>query len=307
MPKKYNLKEIEEMGNIIHNNKYEYLGFINIKGKKHIHLKCKNCNNEFNQVIYSHIKLKCDCPKCKRNKKYSLDEIKEIGKKIHNDKYEYIDIINIKNKRYLKIKCKECSHIFKQLIDNHLNKKCECPKCKKRLRYNLEEIKDIGNKIHNNKYKYLELKKRGKYSIIKLKCKKCGNIFEQYVDNHLNKKFGCKFCKPVSKGVIIIEEYLKNNNILFEKEKSFEDCKLYRKLYFDFYLPEYNLLIEYNGEQHYKPNNLYGGNIALEKQKIRDNIKVEYCLRKNLKLITINYKSNKNIHDILDIETKKVL
>lgn len=305
MPKIYSFDYIRNIGKSIHGDKYEYLEFVIIKRKKHIRLKCNDCGYIFNQVIHSHINLKCGCANCENNKKYNLDEIKEKSIQINDDIFDYIEIIKIDKERYIKLKCKICDYEFKQTIDNHLNKKCGCPRCNKRVPHTLYEVKTLGNKIHDNKYEYLELSKREKHSIVKIKCKNCNTIFEQYVDNHLNKENGCLICKPISKGSDIIIEYLKEKNISYEREKKFSNCKYKRNLLFDFYIPEYNILIEYNGEQHYKPNNLFGGYEALKKQKIRDDIKIKYCTENNLKLIIIDYKSINNINNILDNKIKK--
>jgi protein-arginine kinase activator protein McsA len=45
------------------------------------------------------------------------------------------------------------------------------------------------------------------------------------------------------------------------------------QLPFDFYLPNLNTCIEYDGEQHYKPISTFGGEEGLRKQQLRDKIK----------------------------------
>jgi very-short-patch-repair endonuclease len=69
-------------------------------------------------------------------------------------------------------------------------------------------------------------------------------------------------------------------------------------LKFDFYLPKYNLLIEFDGQQHYIP---YRGNIIeLEKTKFRDNIKTEYCENNIIKLLRIKYTKLNKLEQILE-------
>ena len=63
-------------------------------------------------------------------------------------------------------------------------------------------------------------------------------------------------------------------------------------LRFDFYLPKYNICIEYNGVQHYKKVEIFGGDKAFEEQKKRDKLKREYCKKNNIKLIEIAYNDN---------------
>ena len=76
-----------------------------------------------------------------------------------------------------------------------------------------------------------------------------------------------------------------------------------QQLPFDFYLPEYNVLIEYDGKQHFEPVNFYGcpDESAIKNYndlKINDKIKNDYCENHNITLIRISYKI-KNINEYL--------
>jgi Zn finger protein HypA/HybF involved in hydrogenase expression len=276
----------------IHGEKFEYLGFEVIKQRKYFLLKCNDCDYTFKQYVYSHLKG-ISCPKCAGNVKLSISDIIQRG---DTEKYEYIELLE--NNR-IKIKCKKCNNIFTPSIDNHLNKNSGCPKCAGNYNFTLDEIKEKGISIHGDKYFYLDIIHKNKVKYIKLKCKKCNHIFNQIVDNHLNKLNGCIICKSASKGVEQIEKYLVSNSIKYIREKSFDDCKHIRKLFFDFYLPEQNILIEFNGRQHYEPVNYFGGKNKFENQKIKDDIKVNFCSDKNIKLLIISYKETKNIPTIL--------
>ena len=92
--------------------------------------------------------------------------------------------------------------------------------------------------------------------------------------------------------------YLTNNNINFIHQFSFNDCINIRKLPFDFYLPEHNTCIEFDGEQHFKPLKRFGGEQNFIYIQKNDEIKNKYCLEKNIKLIRIKY--NQNIIKILE-------
>lgn len=92
-----------------------------------------------------------------------------------------------------------------------------------------------------------------------------------------------------SYGEKIIYSILKENNIKFITQKTFDGCKFKKSLKFDFYLPDYNTCIEYNGEQHYRSVDFYGGDEGYELSKIRDNIKNNYCLNNNINLLIIKY------------------
>lgn len=100
-----------------------------------------------------------------------------------------------------------------------------------------------------------------------------------------------------SKGERLIEAILTELEIDYDAQHIFCDCrsKNNRVLYFDFYLPDYNCCIEYDGEQHYKG---WRGNIkTLPNIQDRDKIKDEYCIKNNIKLIRIPYTEFNNINE----------
>ncbi len=58
---------------------------------------------------------------------------------------------------------------------------------------------------------------------------------------------------------------------------------------FDFYLPEYDILIEYDGIQHVKPFDIWGGEEGLKLRQYRDKLKTQYAIQKDIPLIRINH------------------
>ena len=82
------------------------------------------------------------------------------------------------------------------------------------------------------------------------------------------------------------------NNIKYERQKKFTECKNIRKLSFDFYLPNYNIIIEYDGIQHFEIIDYWLGSDGLKDRIFRDNIKTDYCLNNNIKLLRIKYNDN---------------
>ena len=79
----------------------------------------------------------------------------------------------------------------------------------------------------------------------------------------------------------------------------FEDCSHKKKLSLDFFLPDYKICIEYDGEQHFRPVNYFGGLESFERQIIRDKIKNEFCNENQIKLIRFNYKQTLNKIEML--------
>lgn len=126
---------------------------------------------------------------------------------------------------------------------------------------------------------------------IKHKCLVCDLEWDARPDDILHGR-GCPHCYDKSVGERRVSIWLDDNDIQYEKQKIFNDCRDKKPLPFDFYLPNYNVLIEYNGIQHYEPIEYFGGKNKFESQIKRDNIKREYCQKNNIILCEIPYYSN---------------
>lgn len=125
---------------------------------------------------------------------------------------------------------------------------------------------------------------------IKVKCPIHG-FFYVTPHNHL-KNCGCPMCS-MSSGELIISEYLNLKNVKYIPQFQIHIDKSINPSGFakiDFYLPDYNTFIEYNGEQHYMPIKHFGGEIKFKQQTERDNYVKEYCKRNNIQLLEISYK-----------------
>jgi hypothetical protein len=93
----------------------------------------------------------------------------------------------------------------------------------------------------------------------------------------------------MSWGELIIANILDSKSIKYLFNKSLKDCISSSKLRFDFYLPDYNYCIEFDGIQHFYPFEFFGGEDEFEKLKIRDNIKNEWCRVNEIKILRLNY------------------
>ena len=99
---------------------------------------------------------------------------------------------------------------------------------------------------------------------------------------------GCPRCKE-SKGEKMIRQWLTEHNIEYYTQKRFADCRDKIPLPFDFYLPDYNCCIEYDGKQHYEAMEWFGGQEALMYAQRHDEIKTHYCQNNNIRLLRIPY------------------
>lgn len=234
--------------------------------------------------------------------KLTLDEVKINCNKKHNFKYDYSLVKeHIDCHKKQKIIC-PIHGIFEQNMNVHMHMGCGCPLCRNNShsQNQLIPIEDTLKKfkgVHGLKYNYSLVsgipKSRDKIIII---CPTHGE-FIQSVTNHIQGR-GCWKCKE-SKGERAIRVWLEENKIKFEYNKWFGDCKGKKKpLPFDFYLQKYNLLIEFDGEQHFKQCN-YFRDLKFAERQLYDSIKTNYCKEKGIKLLRIPYTEFKNVNKIL--------
>ena len=269
-----------ERSNKIHNNKFRYdlVEYKNIRTL--VKIICPNCGI-FEQSPWTHMKG-IGCAKCNIQ---TRDTFINKSIKKHNNKYSYEYVIFVSNITKVNITC--VNHgIFRQTPQHHLQGG-GCISCfRKNKTSNTEKFIQKAISKHNNLYDYRLVKYINNKEKVGIICEKHG-IFNQEPNHHLN-GCGCPVCN-ISKGEIEVEKYLVLNNIEYDSQKTFNECLDKALLRFDFYLPNKNICIEYNGIQHYEVVEYFGGiNTFIEIQK-RDKIKEEYCINKDIQLIIIKY------------------
>lgn len=292
MSKRLSNTDFIERAILIHGNKYDYSKVDYLNNKSDVKIICPT-HGEFDQTPSNHLNGK-GCSKCANVKNRKLltktisDFIKE-AKEIHGDRYDYSLSQYINNKERINIICKTHGE-FLQYKKHHLNGH-GCPKCSfdknsNKQRKPKEKFISDANSIHDNIFDYSLVNYNNSHIKVKIVCSKHG-VFEQTPSNHLAGK-ACPICSE-SKGENEIREFLVKNNINFITQYRFINCKNKRTLPFDFYLPDYNTCIEFNGRQHYLPIDYFGGYDELLNTQKRDKIKKEYCRNNNIPLIIIKY------------------
>lgn len=235
------------------------------------------------------------CPTCgkiicsnKRKKSHDqyVSEVAKINKDIEVVE-QYID-----DSTAILHKCKIDNAEWKAKPNNILHNH-GCPECGKKKRseaqvkshneyvqelYHVNPNIEIAEKYINSATKTLH------------RCKIDGTVWKALPRDVL-RGHGCPTCNE-SSGEREISLYLLRNEILFEPQYKFTNCKNKKMLPFDFYLPEYNTCIEYDGIQHFEPVEIFGGEKYLLKQRENDNIKNEFCKNNNITLLRIKYNLN---------------
>jgi len=180
-----------------------------------------------------------------------------------------------------------------------------CPKCVSEEMSNLrrsttEDFIKSAKKIHKDTYDYSKVQYVERNIPVAIICKNHG-LFYQTPNTHLSGS-GCPFCKQ-TKGESAIENYLKEKGIKYVKEYQIPNTSLFcdrKYLLVDFYLPDYNLFIEYNGQQHYFPVDIFGGEEIYNMQVERDISLRQYCSENKIILLEIPYTKKKEIDKILN-------
>lgn len=157
-------------------------------------------------------------------------------------------------------------------------------------------VKDEIEKYNGNKLLNPEDYIGSRIRNLKILCK-CGRryttSFNEYISSNIRR---CPTCSSKeSYGEFLIRTFLEDRNISFEQEKRFDDCRDKLPLPFDFYLFDYNLIVEFDGKHHYEDVNLGDYKTTV----YHDNIKNEYCASHNINLLRIPYWEIDNIEQIL--------
>lgn len=262
-----------------------------IDGKTSILHKCNICGNIWS-ARPSNILSGYGCPLC------GINKARKSKMKTHD---EYVVELSVKNpnlevkEQYngsinpIKHYCKKHRNEFNVRPSDAL-KGYGCKECQ------IEKIHDANTKTHIEYDNELEkrninIKVIGIYinaiTPIIHQCLKCG--YEWFgIPNNILRGSGCPKCNE-SHGEKNISNYLDTHNIIYIKQYMFDDCKDKKALPFDFYLPDLNVCIEYDGEQHFRVVDFFGGEDGLKNRQFHDKIKTDYCKANNIPLFRIAY------------------
>lgn len=267
----------------IHNNKYDYslvdYKFNYIK----VSIICPT-HGEFKQLSNNHLKGN-GCPKCVGKNKTTDEFINECNIK-HNNKYNYSKVNYTINQKKICVIC-PIHGDFNIRASHHLDGS-GCAKCKGLYKTNEEFINEC-KLIHGENFDYSLVKYKNCKTKVKIICPK-HSLFHQTPSHHLSGE-GCPSCNE-SHGERKIRQYFEKNNVDFIFQHKFKNCRDVRPLPFDFYIPELDTCIEFDGQGHFKKFYFEKDNIELNNRIRRDSIKTKYCLDNSIELIRIRYDEN---------------
>jgi len=240
------------------------------------------CNYRW-QTTIGHIRMGRGCPRCAGNAPLTTELLDEklIGRNITR----LAEVNGVKN--IIPFQCMLCEYIWEASPDNILNSKTGCPKCSGNLR--------LTNDIIDQKIYGSSTKRLGNYinlfTNIEWQCLDCDNIWKAMPSNIIHRKSGCPRC--VNKNEKIMYDMFDDHNIIYVSHQKLQKINIsYPNFIVDAFIKN-NIIIEYNGDQHYNP--VCFGNCSIEeadanfiKQQQRDLELEKLCKNNNFLLIWID-------------------
>lgn len=277
-----------------------YASFCNNKNN------CKYCKSEESKLFWvdrhNFAPITQEEFKNKHFEEYKNKVYSEVG-----DEYQLIDIYKDEKSSYLVLLHTKCGCIYivnpyKFLKEKNRCQNKECVHFRKRISLlkTTDKFKSEVFDLVGDEYEVIG-EYVGKDEKIKFIHNVCHKSFEKTPHNFLAGQ-RCVYCNAPTKGEQQILNYLEKNNIEFVFQKKFTDLigEKGKLLSYDFYLPNNNILIEYQGIQHNEPIERFGGEEQFEKQKERDKRKRDYAENSGYRLLEIWYYEYDNIDNILN-------
>lgn len=284
--KKENLDNFIKEATEKHNNYYSYNKVNYIDSSTPVIITCP-IHGDFLQTPHSH--LTYGCKECTNDKhRLPINEFINRSKNFFGNSFDYSKVNYINNYTKVKLICNDCGLEFEVLPYDHMRGKGMCPNCYDKMkRKTTKEFIKESKKIHGDKYDYTKTTYIDNKSKVIITCPIHGD-FLQTPSHHLS-GHGCKYCNQISGkpsfGETKLKELFVENNITYISQ--YYD-KNFGRYFFDYYLPEYNLIIEYQGDQHFYFNSFFYKDEEHFLYRIQKDIdKYNYCINKKIKLFYI--------------------
>lgn len=282
-------EKVEERG-------YIYKGLKYVDGASIVDFICKeHVDKGIQSKPWASIRIGCNvCSYC-TGRERTTEEFQSMV----NEIFDNVEVIGEYTGTSNRIKCRCTTHDYVwEPYGYNLLSGYGCPKCgsaksgfQKRVPVDekIKRLHEIHPDIEFLSYPILSS------DYVDCKCKKCGGVWKATYMNltKYHKRTNCPYCNS-STGEERIATVLDTWGFKYERQKRYDDCRDYNTLPFDFYLPNNNLLIEFDGEQHYQLINRTGMSIEEQKEEFEkiqyhDSIKTEYCKNNNIPLLRIPY------------------
>ena len=233
------------------------------------------------------------CPRCSLNKGRHPDDFLKLVTNLTGSEYTFKESYCLASEPIL-CRHNHCGFEWKVAPGNFL-RGTRCPLCMGYYKDHDVFMKQLPPEVLKD-FIFLTEYTKAKNKI-QVQHKKCQTIFEKRPDK-IVKNLKCPFCETSSIGEAKIIRILSFNKIKYKKEITFAGCVYEKRLRFDFGLysnTELVCLIEFQGEQHYKSVDFFGGDEEFERRQIRDSIKKNYCKDHRIPLREIKWDEDVNV------------
>lgn len=293
MPKKLTTEEFIERARTVHGDRYDYSLVDYKEAHAKVEILCRK-HGAFFQKPSNHTNLKQGCPVCAaeslpQRKPRPLEDVLNKFREAHGGKYLYdkVDYRGVFSK--IVITCPEHGD-FEQEAREHARGH-GCPKCAnestgKKSMLSREDAISRARSVHGNLYDYSLFEYKGHSVKATIICPEHG-AFEQLPNNHFVGA-GCPMCSSSSLE-LVTREVLNEFCIEYEQEMRFDLCRSKYPLPFDFFIQEFNVLIECQGIQHFEPVKFFGGERQFRKRQKYDQIKRDFAKANGYRLLEIPY------------------
>lgn len=294
---------------------YEHVQYVN--SHTPVTITCPT-HGDFIKRPVKHLSSQEGCPGCsatdriQRTTRFkSFDEVIADANQIHEHEYQYTAILqdndHIATTDRLLINCPIHGQ-FTQTINKHVYQRTGCRQCfternaRTRSKTTEQFIKD-SIRTHGKRYSYDSVDYRGAHQHVLITCPDHG-LFSISPANHVLKQQGCNVCAS-SGPELIIRQWCIDNNIRYIQQYKPDGCvspTTGAQLRFDFFLPDNNLLIEYDGIYHYQPID-HGTGTSVEDfhaGQHRDRTKTEYAKKNGIPLLRIPFFEKQSLSALLE-------
>lgn len=289
MPRRHTKEEIISAFKEVHGDKFDYSMVVYKNTHTKVTIICRK-HGGFTMSPTSHIHQRQQCPWCaneqkSKNMTLTTKLFVELATAKHLDRFDYSLVEYVNMQTPVTIICPQHGP-FQQKPNHHVHGRSGCPTCANKNKTN-EMFVEQARQVHSCLYDYSQVSYTLSTVPVTIICPHHG-VFEQKPCVHLQ-GCGCPKCWS-TKGELIVEQILQKANITFERQKRFSSCRSKLPLPFDFWLPHHNVLIEYDGEFHFKyTKHIHKTEANFIRTQNHDHIKTNWAVQQGIKLIRIRY------------------
>jgi len=275
-------EEFLEKAKAVHGDRYDYSNVDFVNSTTKVGVICPT-HGEFMVKPYEHYSKQVGCGYCFRdNDRLSTEDFVRQAREIHGDFYDYSQVEYKTADSLITIVCPTHGS-FRQKPRVHSGGS-GCKQCYlDRNRSNKEEFIKQAREVHGDRYDYRKVVYHTNKDKVEILCDEHG-VFWVTPNGHTSSNAGCPRCKE-SKGETRVRVFLEKHGINYVQEYKLPTHR-YR---YDFFLVDHGILIEYQGQQHFMPVELFGGKKYFKETYRNDIVKKTLAQKHGYPLLTIGY------------------